>query len=137
MKLARFIPGVIWFIISTYLLVLPGSDLPHNSFFDFPYFDKLVHLTMFFLLSLLFSIPFISLPQQQQIIKRWVVNIALSVLAYGIIMEFVQKFWVAGRSFDLADIVFDALGTSGGMLVAMQFATKKIGPDGNRGRNQN
>ncbi len=40
-------------------------------------------------------------------------------------MEFVQKYFVAGRSFDLADIVFDGLGSFAGMMLMLQIGAKK------------
>jgi VanZ family protein len=124
MKFTLFIPGIIWFIISTILLALPGNDLPQTSFFNFPYFDKIVHFFMFFLLTFFFSLPF-TLPQHRQAIKQWLVSIAIYVLAYGVLMEFVQKYWVQGRSFDLTDIFFDGMGSLAGMLVIIQFYVKK------------
>ncbi len=137
MKFNTFIPATAWLIISTILLTLPGSDLPKSSFFNFPYFDKIVHFTMFFLLTFFFSYPFTMYMQNKRAVKSWFVSIALSVLAYGIFMEFVQKYFVPGRSFDVADIIFDGLGTLTGIFAIMCFFKKKIGPDGNRGRNQN
>jgi hypothetical protein len=52
-------------------------------------------------------------------------------------MEFVQKYLVYGRSFDVIDIVFDTLGSVAGLLLMMKYHNKKIGPNRNRGRNQN
>ena len=137
MKFTLFIPAVIWFITSTILLTMPGSDLPESSFFDLPYFDKFVHFIIFFLLTLFFCYPFTKRVQDRWTVKRWFVNITLYSVVYGILMEFVQKYFVAGRSFDVVDILFDGFGSLSGMLVTMQFFYKKIGPDGNRGRNQN
>jgi len=137
MKFTLFIPAVIWFIISTILLALPATDLPESSFFDLPYFDKFVHFIIFFLLTVLFSYPFTKWVQDKWAVKRWFMNMALYSVVYGILMEFVQKYFVAGRSFDVFDILFDGIGSLAGMLATMQFFSKKIGPDGNRGRNQN
>ncbi len=59
------------------------------------------------------------------------------MLTYGVVMEFVQKYFVPGRSFDLLDILCDGIGSFAGMITVLQIYVKKIGPDGNRGRNQN
>lgn len=125
MKFTSFIPAIIWFIISTVLLALPGNDLPQSSFFNFPYFDKMVHFTMFFLLTVFFSYPFTIRLHNKQAIKSWFVSIALYALAYGIVMEFVQKFFVLGRSFDVADVMFDGLGSLVGMLAITWLFKKK------------
>ncbi len=124
MKFSLFIPSIIWFIISTILLALPGNDLPKSSFFNFPYFDKIVHFSIFFLLTFFFSLPFTP-PRPQQPFKHWMIGIAISVLAYGVVMEFVQKYYVSGRSFDLSDILSDGLGSLGGMLAIIKFFGKK------------
>ncbi len=60
---------------------------------------------------------------------------------YGIIMEFVQKNWVPNRSFEIGDIIADTIGCFIAYLYFMKKGRKtyiqKIGPDGNRDRNQN
>ena len=137
MTYKSFLPGLIWFIISVVLLVLPNNDLPHTRYFDIPFFDKYVHFTMFFLLTGLFSFPFISLATEKSVIKSWFTRIALFVIVYGILMEFVQKFMTVDRSFDLVDIVFDSLGSVAGLITVSYYYHNKIGPNRNRGRNQN
>jgi VanZ family protein len=52
-------------------------------------------------------------------------------------MEFVQRDFVRGRSFDVIDILFDTIGSIAGVIAVRQYYRKKIGPDGNQGRNQN
>jgi len=137
MTFKSFLPGLIWLIISAVLLVLPGNDLPHNRYFDIPFFDKYVHFTMFFMLTALFSFPFISLCTEKSVIKSWFTKISLFVIVYGILMEFVQKFMAIDRSFDLIDILFDSLGSVAGLLTVSYYYNNKIGPNRNRGRNQN
>jgi VanZ family protein len=137
MKFTSFLPAITWFIISVVLLVIPGNDLPHSKFFDIPYFDKYIHFTMFFLLTTLFCYPLLGFNAVDSIVRSWFLRIAMYVILYGIAMEFVQKYLVKGRSFDVVDIVFDAIGSLVGLMVMNQYFTKKIGPNRNRGRNQN
>jgi VanZ family protein len=137
MKIIYFTPAVIWFVVSIILLTLPANDLPHSRLFDLPDFDKLVHFGMFFLLTVLFSYPFSKSLAEHVTISAIFNKIACSVILYGIIMEFVQKYFTVGRTFDITDILFDALGTGIGLLAIRQHAFKKIGPNKNRGRNQN
>ncbi|GEO11943.1 VanZ family protein [Segetibacter aerophilus] len=137
MRFSLFLPGIIWFIISAILLALPGSDLPHSDFFDIPFFDKYVHLTMFLLLTAAFCYPFIFSSFSEPVIKSWFLKIVGFAVLYGIAMEFVQKYLVYGRSFDLIDIVFDTLGSLAGLALITLYYSKKIGPNRNRGRNQN
>lgn len=137
MKIVYFTPAVIWFIVSLILLTLPANDLPHSSLFDLPYFDKYVHSGMFFLLTVLFSYPFSKLTAEDVTISAIFNKIALFIILYGIIMEFVQKYFTAGRTFDITDILFDAVGSVTGLLIMRRLTFKKIGPNKNRGRNQN
>ena len=136
MRIVYFIPAIIWFIASVILLTLPQNDLPHSSLFNIPNFDKLVHLIMFFLLTVLFSYPFSKLPVKTVAIAS-VFKVAFSVIVYGIIMEFVQKYFTSSRAFDMIDILFDSLGSFLGLVAIRQYMYKKIGPNENRGRNQN
>jgi VanZ family protein len=137
MSIKWFVPALVWFVISFTLLVLPGNDLPHNDFFNIPYFDKWVHTGMFFLLSSLFSLPFTQSNFNVRTVREWFVRVAILVIVYGIAMEFVQKYFTVGRSFDVIDIIFDTIGSFLGWSAISIFYGKKIGPDGNRGRNQN
>jgi len=137
MSFKLFLPATVWLVISMFLLTIPGNDLPHSRFFDIPFFDKYVHFGMFFLLTALFSYPFFFLETEQSIIKAWFYRVSVYVIAYGILMEFVQKFLANGRSFDYTDIVFDALGSVVGLLLVSRVYNNKIGPNRNRGRNQN
>lgn len=137
MRFTSFLPGITWFIISAVLLTLPGNDLPHNDLFNIPFFDKYVHLTMFFMLTAFFCYPFFYFDANASSIKSWFNKIVVLVILYGILMEFVQKYLNNGRSFDLVDIVFDALGSLAGLIAIRQLYVKKIGPNRNRGRNQN
>ncbi len=137
MRVFHFVPAILWFIITIILLTLPGNDLPHSTLFDLPYFDKYIHLVMFFLLTILFCYPFSMAGTKRLNITAVFVKIAFFVILYGIIMEVVQKFLISGRTFDVIDILFDALGSLSGLLAIRQYAFKKIGPNENRGRNQN
>ena len=137
MRFTSFLPGIAWFIISAVLLALPGKDLPHNNLFDIPFFDKYVHFTMFLMLTTLFSYPLAYQSVDEATAKSWFTKVVVYVILYGILMEFVQKYFVYGRSFDLIDIVFDSLGSLAGLVVIRKFYGKKIGPNRNRGRNQN
>lgn len=137
MKIIHFTPAVTWLIVTIILLTLPANDLPHSGLFDLPYFDKIVHFGMFFLLTVFFCYPFFKLAAKQPVNSAIFHKVALYIIIYGILMEFVQKFYTTSRTFDITDILFDALGAFAGLLAIKKYAAKKTGPDENRGRNQN
>jgi VanZ family protein len=103
-----FLPPFLFLVVSIVLLTLPGNDLPTTGFFtEIPQFDKLVHIGMFGLLVYLFGVAFQKTLKKDRIFLLWV---AVLGILYGVAMEFVQKYWVASRSFDLKDIVADTVG---------------------------
>lgn len=109
----KFIPAIIWLILAVVLLTLPGSTLPHKTWLNsIIYFDKIVHIGLFSMMVFLFFMPFIkskSAPLVSQK-KRILFRVALSGLALGIIIEFVQKYWIPGRGFEITDMVADGVG---------------------------
>ena len=56
-------------------------------------------------------------------LKNFIV-IATLCLAYGIVMEFVQKYCIPNRSFDIGDIVADAIGC----VIGLCFSLRKYSP---------
>ncbi len=108
-----FIPAIVWFVFSAIILFWPGSNMPKSRLFDIPYFDKIVHAVVFFVLTTLLAHPFFKLPNLKVIQPLIIITIA--VIGYGVIAEFIQD--GIGRSFDVYDIIADAAGT----LISVSF----------------
>jgi len=125
LKSLLFLPAIVFFIICTILLTLPGADLPSSWFFTFiPQFDKIVHVSLFALLGLCFGYPVIKskwLPARR---LKWILFICLLCITYGIAIEFVQKWWVPGRSFEGYDILADTVGS----LLAYGWNKSRVRP---------
>src|SRR5688572_19969003 len=100
----RFLPGIGWFIIITILFVLPGNEFPEETWFEKIYLDKWIHSLFFFVLLYLFYTP---LRDQE---SKWLKRITICGIFYGVLIEIIQQYFASGRSFDLIDIVFDAIG---------------------------
>ena len=117
-----FAPAILFFIITVILLTLPGTSFPKSHLFDIPYFDKWVHIGMFSILCILFSLPFKnrSISRSQKV--QWIWLITILGIGFGISMEFVQKYWVANRSFELGDIAADSIGC----ILALLFSYNKL-----------
>ncbi len=113
--------------------MIPGSDLPKNEFLAMIYFDKWVHIGLFGMLNFLILWAFL---RQKADTKKLFLYTTLACILYGIMMEFVQKYFAADRSFDLTDIIADATGACLAYFPT-QYVNKKIGPCRNKGRNQN
>ena len=87
--------------------------------------DKFVHIFLFGMLAFLWIFRFDKGER-----TTWIWIFILSC-AYGIGMEFYQEYFTS-REFELNDIYADMAGSLFGSIIG-----KKIGPYGNRGRNQN
>jgi VanZ family protein len=120
-----FLPAVVFFIITVILLTLPGSSFPKSHLFDIPFFDKWVHIGLFGMLCFLFSFPVIhfSITDLQKKYRLW--TILILGITYGVLMEFVQKYWVINRSFDEMDMVADAIGCFLALIVSYQWLKRK------------
>ena len=119
------LPGILWLIISTVLLTLPGSALPKEDFFDKVYFDKWVHIGMFAIMVVLWCWAMLKKYTAPGSLKRIFFFMALIWLSYGIVMEFVQLFFIKNRSFDIGDIAADAVGSFAGLFYSMKRYIKK------------
>lgn len=119
----KFIPGIAWFIVIYILVTLPGKEIPKVSFLEDINFDKVVHMGLFCVLTVLFCWPFYKtkLPAEKKI--KYFITIALLASAWGYTTELIQKFWVAiGRSYELLDWAADSLGAVAGYI----FSRKKF-----------
>jgi len=114
--------AMVWFIICTVLLCMPGSAFPESSWLEnIPLFDKWVHIGMFAIMTFLMCKM---AEASGHFTKKIFIPIALSCFAYGVLMEFVQHYWIPYRSFDVWDMVADGAGAAVGLAVAMRCLIK-------------
>lgn len=117
-KVTSYKPAFIWLFITTVLLCLPGQKFPSFDFFDVIHFDKFIHIFIFFILSALFLLP-TSNKNNKLII------ITLLSCFYGVLMEFVQKYYIPNRSFDFWDIIADIIGSFLSYALVIKLLQKK------------
>jgi VanZ family protein len=120
-----FIPGIIWLIISTILLTIPGSALPKEDWLSKIYFDKWVHIGMFCTMCFLWCWALTRNNAAQEKRRKFFIYTGIACLVYGIGMEFVQRYFIPNRSFDTGDIIADGAGATIGMLYSMVRYIKK------------
>ena len=123
---AKFlIPGIAWFFVMAILLFLPGSDLPQEvTWLDLIYFDKLVHSGIFFIAGILFCLP-VMLSTLPVAAKRMICYLIVGLfIGWGILTEFLQLWFVPGRSFDIFDWFADSVGIVLGYLASVYLAHK-------------
>ncbi len=108
---AKFLPGIAWFFVVAILTLMPGKDVPEVGWMDnIPNFDKFVHACLFGGLTFLFCLPYFksSFSKKQKI--NHFLRIALATIVWGITVEFLQKYFVVGRDFELLDWAADSVG---------------------------
>lgn len=107
----KFIPGIAWFFLILILICLPGSTIPPvDTWLNEIYFDKWVHAGLFALLTFLFIYPVSTLPFGLLAKKNIAIKICIAACIWGLTTEFIQKFFIPGRSFDIFDLAADSLG---------------------------
>jgi hypothetical protein len=105
----KFFP-VCWTILIIILLCLPGSLVPGGGIFDFDGFDKLVHTFLFGMNVLFWGWHYGETDRPTvQLKKIFILSVTLSIIL-GIILEFVQLYFIPNRSFDGTDIIADMVG---------------------------
>ncbi|MFN0082686.1 MAG: VanZ family protein [Ferruginibacter sp.] len=122
----KFIPGIAWFFLVLILICLPGADLPKaDDWMDVIFFDKWVHAGLFAVLSFLFLIPVCTSNATSKTKWSLIIKIALAVSVWGLTTEFIQKFFIPGRAFDLLDWAADAVGVIIATIVSKRFYLQK------------
>ena len=116
----------VWFIIVLVLVCLPGSNLPKpDNWMKILYLDKLIHTFLFGVLAFLFMRPvlFSGITQKKKV--EWLLFIMIATSIWGITTEFIQKYLVTGRSFELADWLADTCGAIFAFIFARKTQLKK------------
>lgn len=103
-----------WSLVWT-TLILILSLLPKRSFPDvpisIPYLDKAVHFSLYFILMVLFTWE-----TEKENLNALVINALIVSLVLSFCTELGQKYFLAGRSFEILDIVANIIGSIIGVL---------------------
>jgi len=118
----RFIPALLWWLLSFWLLTLPGSEVPSYPWMGNLQIDKLVHIILFAIFCCLFYWPLVNTSVTRISRMRWLVTVAVVGAGYGIAMEFVQKYYVINRAFEYGDILADLGGCLLGWWLGKKYA---------------
>ncbi len=124
--LPRFIPAIIYFILMTALLCLPGNTFENvdQSWMEQYQLDKVIHALLFGLLVYLFCRPIRLKGHFTKAISILFFVILLLAIIYGVVIEFIQMA-IPGRSFDGWDILGDTVGAYIGYRIAKNQLKKE------------
>lgn len=111
---------ILWTFVVVGVCVVPGNEIPSPPIIDIPHLDKVVHASLYFVLTL-FSVASFS---KQSMLKKLSEKPFQSAFIYavllGVLVELVQYKFIPHRSGD----VLDALANTEGSLLAI-FIVKK------------
>ncbi len=116
----KFLPGIAWFFIVLVLTCLPGKDIPKIGWLDKIYFDKWVHIGLFGGLTFWFCWPFYKSVIYAKQRLYYFIAIAIASSIWGLCIEFIQKYFIPGRTYDLLDWAADSVGC----LIAFIFCNR-------------
>ena len=119
-------PAITWSAIIFILLVIPGDDLPEETFLTKLHFDKWVHIGIFALFVSLWCWGVFKHQRDKKfpLVKAFIM-IACTGLVFGYGMELVQKYFVQNRDYDLWDLLADGLGCMAGLIFSIKVYIKK------------
>lgn len=122
LRFTSFVPGIAWFLFVLILICLPGEDVPEEpGWLNIPEFDKIVHAGLFGGIVFWFCMPFKKSPLDKNIKQNIFIKIALATIVWGITTEYMQKFFIEGRQFDLVDWAADSAGVIIAFVVSRKF----------------
>jgi VanZ family protein len=96
----------------------------YSLFLEKIHFDKIVHVSMFGIMMVLFGNPFNKTEFSYKQKLQFFIRIALLISFWGLITECIQLY-VPKRSFDLLDWAADSLGVFLAFIFLTKFMTKR------------
>lgn len=107
----RWLPALLWGIVIFVLSLMPGGNAD-KMMFGIPHFDKIGHFGMYAVWAFLVF----SALSGKRLRFAFFFTLVLCGLS-GVLLEFGQYYLASGRSFEVADMVANALGAIAGLLV--------------------
>lgn len=98
-----------WTLLTIILLCLPGSVIPGAGIFATNNLDKIVHFILFGGIVLLWGL-YIRKTHSPALYIRWTLGATLFSIILGVLLEYVQRYFISNRTFDPRDILADAAG---------------------------
>ncbi|HEX6172108.1 MAG TPA: VanZ family protein [Chitinophagaceae bacterium] len=123
-NVATLVFAIIWLLLITTLLCIPGTELPKITWEDKIWFDKWIHVFLFMILVMLWNKVYAGKENIPLNPRRVFFQIMIVGFVYGILMELVQKYFIPYRSFDIIDILADGVGCVMGYFISLKRFVK-------------
>jgi VanZ family protein len=102
--------ALLWAAAIFALCATPGEYLPKAWWLELISADKLVHVSLFYILS---SLLLITLAKKRSPVA-WIAVALLACALYGASLEYMQAAYFRNRGFDYADMIANAVGVVAG-----------------------
>ena len=120
--------GLSWSLFILIICLLPGNNLPKNTFLENIYFDKIIHV---FLYTVLFVLVFLG---ANKTIKYSFFVAFIYSFFYGVLVELIQHYLIEDRYGDINDVFANFVGVIFGIIfVKIKKKYKTIEPLDNLG----
>ena len=115
-KYKYYLPPVLWALVIFCLCSMSTNSFPTVDQWLKLVFDKLVHLIMYCVFTVLLIVSFIK-QNNSYTLKQYCILFAISIAAlYGIFIELYQAYMITGRTGDYYDIIANISGSIIGLL---------------------
>jgi VanZ family protein len=101
--------------------------LPQEEHMAIPNLDKYIHMILFGSFVFLWSFYFAAKKEKNNNSNRRFIIILIVACLYGIGMEFIQKYFIPNRDFDIYDIAADITGALAGFFIIL-MSVRRIKP---------
>lgn len=105
--------AVLWTVLIFILCSTPGHFIPTTSWLELLSFDKFVHASIFFVLTILWLVYFLKANKLSPLISA---TIILFCISYGGLLEIMQSNVFSQRSGDWLDFIANSFGCLMGWL---------------------
>lgn len=115
-RIRRYFLSIIWSLFILVIVSVPGRNIPSVDIWGFVAFDKLVHVAIFAILTLLLIVNIVKQHSEVFNQKKAIVIATASSFTYSICTEMLQ-FIVPGRSVEWSDLLANLAGCGTGVLL--------------------
>ena len=102
---------ILWSICIIGLCLTPGKELPHFEWNQILSLDKITHVFVYALLSVLMLTGFNKQFQYQKLREKAIYIVLIYSLVLGVSLELTQHYFIIDRAFEWTDIIANIVGT--------------------------
>jgi len=102
--------SIVWALIIILLSSIPGNQIPKIKLITIPHLDKLIHMFMYFVFTLLLISGNNALRRKRKLTAHAIIMAALISLPFGVLMEYLQQYIFTSRSAEVGDVAANIAG---------------------------